>query len=185
MDFAKVFDTVNHKILLSTIMEFVAKNFHGLKDYLTSRQKDTIFNGEKFSTALVSLGVPQGSVLGPLLLLICTCTSMTIQIFSGSKTILIADDMMMYLSGPTPDPLIHDATDELQTHYVWSLSNRLSINATKPHFLLFTIKEALNLPRLYINDKIITRTYKIEFLDVIYDDSLIFKHHIINLNLKI
>lgn len=116
MDFAKVFDTVNHKILLSTIMEFVAKNFHGLKDYLTSRQKDTIFNGEKFSTALVSLGVPQGSVLGPLLLLICTCTSMTIQIFSGSKTILIADDMMMYLSGPTPDPLIHDATDELQTH---------------------------------------------------------------------
>lgn len=61
--------------------------------------------------------------------------------------------MTMYLSGPNPDQLIHNANDKLKKLYVWCLSNKLSINTTKIYFMLFTVKQTLNLPQLCINDK--------------------------------
>ena len=92
--------------------------------------------------------------------------------------------MTMYLTGPNPDQLIYNANNELKKLYEWCLSNRLTINTTKTHFMLFTIKQTLNLSHLHINDKTIFRTDK-KFLGVTYDDSLTFKHHINNLTLII
>ena len=88
---------------------------------------------------------------------------MTFQIFSKSKTILFADDTTMYLTGPNPDQFTHNANKELKKLYEWCLSNRLTINTTKTYFMLFTIKQTLNLPHLHINDKTIFRTDKITF----------------------
>ena len=66
---------------------------------------------------------------------------MTFQIFSESKTILFADDMTMYLTGPNPDQLIYNANNKLKIFYEWCRSNKFTINTTKTHFMLFTIKK--------------------------------------------
>ena len=84
--------------------------------------------------------------------------------------------MTMYLT----DQLIHNANNKLKKLYEGCLSNRLTINATKTHFMLFTISKKLNfpLPHLLINDKIIYRIDKIQFLGVTYDYLLPLKHHV-------
>lgn len=153
------------------------------KDYLTDRQQHIILNGEKSSTTTVTLGVPQGSVLGPILFLIYI--NDISGIFPESKTILFADDMTLYLTGPSPDQLIHSANNELEKLHEWCLCNRLTINISKTYFMLFTVKRDLNLPRLQINNQTISKTDKIKFLGVTYDDSLNFRYHTSNLTLKI
>ena len=84
-------------------MEFAVlySYFPGLiKDYLTNRRQYTFFSGEKSSHTLVTLGVPQGSVLGPILFLLYI--NAISDIFSDSQSILFADDMTLYLTGPDP-----------------------------------------------------------------------------------
>ena len=93
--------------------------------------------------------------------------------------------MTLYLTGPSPEHLIHNANHELDILYHWCLCNRLTINTDKTHFMLFTTKNKINLPQLHINRKPISKTDEIKFLGIFYDDCLTFKRHIHNLTLKI
>lgn len=185
IDFAKAFDTVNHKILLNKMHHYGIRGpiLSWIKDYLTDRYQHTVFSGKKSSSTIVTLGVPQGSVLGPILFLLYI--NDISDIFSNSKTLLFADDMTVYLTGPNPNQLGHNANTELQKLHQWCICNRLSININKTYFMLFTTKRILNLPIIHINNQIINKTSKIKFLGVIYDDSLLFKYHIDSLSLKI
>lgn len=185
IDFAKAFDTVNHKILLEKMHHYGIRGqiLSWFEDYLTNRQQYTVLNGEKSHNTPVTLGVPQGSVLGPILFLLYI-NDIT-DIFSRSKTILFADDMTMYLTGPYPEQLVHYANNELEKLHQWCLCNRLTINTKKTQFMLFTIKSMTNLPQLQLNKNVIFQTDQIKFLGVTYDESLTFKHHISNLTLKI
>ena len=72
IDFAKAFDTVNHKILLDKMYHYGIRGpIHSwFKDYLTDRSQITTFKGENSTSSKIFLGVPQGSVLGPILFLI-------------------------------------------------------------------------------------------------------------------
>ena len=114
IDFAKAFDTVNHKILLDKMYHYGIRGpIHSwFKDYLTDRSQITTFNGSNSSCSKITLGVPQGSVLGPILFLIYI--NDISNIFSKAKTILFADDMTVYLTGPSPEELITTANLELQ-----------------------------------------------------------------------
>ena len=69
----KAFDTVNHKILLKKLKSFgiIGKIFEWIKDYLTDRKQCTIANNIVSSEKTIKCGVPQGSVFGPLLFLLC------------------------------------------------------------------------------------------------------------------
>ena len=185
IDFAKAFDTVNHKILLDKMHHYGIRGTILLwfKDYLTDRHQQVTIDGVKSSIKTPILGVPQGSVLGPILFLIyINYISNTV---INSKTILFADDMTMYLIGPSPEQLITNANYDLSNLYQWCLSNRLTINTDKTYFMLFSGKCHKTLPQLVINRNIINQTNKLKFLGVTYDDSLTFKYHINNLTLKI
>ena len=72
IDFAKAFDTVNHKILLDKMYHYGIRGpIHSwFKDYLTDRNQITVFKGENSSSSTITHGVPQGSILGPILFLI-------------------------------------------------------------------------------------------------------------------
>ena len=185
IDFAKAFDTINHKVLLSKMHHYGIRGpvLSWFKDYLTNRHQYTFFNCEKSSPTLITLGVPQGSVLGPVLFLLYI--NDISNIFSTSKSILFADDMTAYLTGPDPGQLITSANSELEKLYQWCLCNRLTINTDKTYFMLFTGKNILSLPNLQINNRIIAKTDKFKFLGVTYDSSLTFKYHIDNITLKI
>ena len=110
---------------------------------------------------------------------------MTSNIFINSKTILFADDMTVYLIGPSPEQLIMSANQEFDKLFQWCLSNRLTINIDKTHFMLFTCKRQFNLPQITINGNSICRVNTIKFLGVTYDESMTFTHHIDNITLKL
>ena len=185
IDFAKAFDTVNHKILINKMHHYGIRGtlLSWFKDYLTDRHHYVVFNCKKSTATPVNLGVPQGSVLGPVLFLIYI--NDISDLFSENKTILFADDMTLYLTGPNQNELVLNANNELEKLYQWCLCNRLTINTGKTYFMLFTTTKTPHLINLKINNEIISKTDNIRFLGVNYDDSLSFKHHINNLTQKI
>ena len=69
LDFSKAFDTINHQILLDKLpyYKFSANAIQLIKSYLTNRKQFVKIGSQKSKTSFVTLGVPQGSVLGPLL----------------------------------------------------------------------------------------------------------------------
>ena len=69
LDLAKTFDTVDHSILCAklTYYGFCGSSYDLLSDYLAGRQQRVLFHGDLSNWGTVSIGVPQGSILGPLL----------------------------------------------------------------------------------------------------------------------
>ena len=185
IDFSKAFDTINHNILLDKMYHYGIRGpIHSwFKDYLTKRNQEIVFNGVNSTSSEITLGVPQGSVLGPILFLIYI--NDISNIFTTSKTILLADDMTIYLTGPNPEELINTANQELQRLYQWCICNRLTINTEKTYYMLFTNKKTCLLPQLLINNCTVCRTNRLKFLGVTFDESMTFRYHINNLTLKI
>ena len=182
VDFSKAFDTVPHALLLKKL------EFYGIRgiinnwfaDYLRNRSHTTIVDGETSSSAKVLLGVPQGSVLGPILFLIFVNDLPNISELMDS--ILFADDANLYLQGPDPNTLIVTANNELYNLYKWCIANRISINTIKTVFLLFGNSSPADLSPLVIKSgttyEVIKRVDNTKFLGVFYDCKMSFKHHI-------
>lgn len=77
--------------------------------------------------------------------------------------------MAIYSTGPNPTQLAHNANKELNKLYQWCLSNRLTINTNKTHYMLFKTNKIANSPNIHTNNQIITTVSKLNFLGVYYD----------------
>ena len=185
IDFTKAFDTVRHDILLQKL------NYYGVRgiindwfrDYLLNRTQTIRFLDSTSTPRPIQYGVPQGSVLGPILFLVYI--NDISHIFTNLKTILFADDSTFYVIGKDPSAMIHTANIDLEVFYKWCLSNRLTINLNKTFYMLFTNKAIEILPPLLFHDIIINSTNKHHLLGITYDNSMTFKFHISNLMLKL
>lgn len=187
IDFSKAFDTVDPNILVDKLQHYgirgcVQKWF---KSYLTGRSQFTSYNNSKSTIKPIQLGVPQGSILGPILFLLYIndiCYAST-----ALSTIQFADDSTLYMIGDNPTDLINRANRALSAFAEWCLANRLTINTTKTFYMLFTntTTKYQPLPRLAILDEDITQVYKTKFLGITFDKNLTFKYHISNLCLKL
>ena len=140
MDLSKAFDVMDHSILKTKLEHY---GFRGkFLDYLMSFMKDREYfvyvNGFKSSTEIVNIGVPQGSTLGPLLFLIyvndmkyCSNILKFIQ-FANDTTLLYTHSDILELNRI----LEIEATKVIK----WLSANKLIINLTKTHSMLFTNK---------------------------------------------
>jgi hypothetical protein len=186
IDLSKAFDTLNHEILLKKL------NLYGIRgqvlslfnSYLTNRKQYVQYNNYKSSLQTITCGVPQGSILGPILFLLYINdihNSTTLL-----KIILFADDTTLTFKHKNINELMRIVNVELGKIADWMKSNKLSINISKTFYVLFRpTKNIIPNIALSIDGNEIVKVSSIKFLGITIDDKLSWKVHIKNLECKI
>ena len=184
LDFQKAFDTVNHDILLHKLNHYGIRGnvLNWFKSYLTDRKQFTFVNGTNSMVSEINCGVPQGSVLGPLLFLVYVNDIQ--HAFINATPKLFADDINLFLFHEDLKTLFSLANSELESLNEWLLANKLSLSIGEgkdTKYTLFSPKtnpEINELPELHISGKPVPYTPMIKYLGVLLDHKLSFKEHI-------
>ena len=137
IDLRKAFDTVNHKILLDKLEHYGIRGnlLNWFHSYLTDRKQFVSINGQNSDLMDITCGVPQGSVLGPLLFLLYINDLPNI-----SKILnfyLFADDTNIYYESKSLNEIEKTVNKELDKLYLWLNVNRLSLNLDKTNYIIF------------------------------------------------
>ena len=193
IDLKKAFDTVDHQILLKKLEFYGVRNKEQtwFGNYLSEREQFVSFNGMNSEKVRIVCGVPQGSVLGPLLFLLFINDLPNATDFF---TLLFADDTTFQLSGPDLDFLFERANVELQKTSIWFKANKLTLNVKKTKFMLFSEKnDKINLQNknLKIGEQMIEQVGSnckekyFKFVGHVIDDQLTWIGHIEHISKKL
>ena len=187
IDYQKAFDTINHEILFSKLelYGFSKSCVNWFKSYLTGRTQCTKCNDVYISNPKdVTLGVPQGSTLGPLLFIIYINDICHIKNIFNVNIKMYADDTVIYASGKD----MQEVRNTLQTCstyvYNWCFENRLYINMKKTKIMWFgACNDSGNMivhDTIDIADVCIERVWSYQYLGIDLDSLLSFDKHLEN-----
>ena len=191
IDLKKAFDTVDHTILLRKMEHYGVRNTSNVwfQNYLSEREQFVSINGIESETEKIVCGVPQGSVLGPLLFLIYINDLPNSTDFF---TLLFADDTTFQLSGVNLDILFQLANSELEKASVWFESNKLTLNVKKTKFMLFSDKDMQECTNhLRIGNKSVEQVGThckekyFKFVGHVLDDRMSFEGHVQHVSKKL
>ncbi len=131
IDLSKAFDTLDHQILIEKLRHYGVRGtpLNWFKSYLTNRRQYVEFKGNQSETKFLTHGVPQGSILGPLLFLIYINDLGSLSEIINS--ILFADDTNLIVSHILIEQLYKIANSEMHKLNDWLLANKLSLNYDK------------------------------------------------------
>jgi len=184
LDFRKAFDTVDHGILLGKLgmLGFRGPVNDWLRSYLLDRRQFVAVCGTCSDTQIVNRGIPQGSVLGPLLfnLYINDMSSAT-----RLSVIHYADDTTVFHSGSELAEITEVINAELLSLDEWLRSNRLCLNADKSRAMIITKRVIGDVPVVKIRDSELEIANEMKFLGIIIDSNLSFMPHCTNVIAKL
>ena len=186
LDLTKAFDCVSHQILLKKLKYYgiIGRAHDWLASYLCNRRQFVSVNGKKSLENSINIGVPQGSILGPLMFLIYI-NDINNAILSGDLS-LFADDANYYNSGKDCYQVIKTVNDNLKLLSKWFLANKLSLNHIKTEAMLFCRRIMYYpMPPVIIDDIPLSYSSKFKFLGLIIDNKLNWKHHINHVRAKL
>ena len=148
LDVQKAFDCVDHKILCSKL-ELMGVDSTWFNSYLTDRKQTVVLNYTKSDTETIKSGVPQGSILGPLLYL-CYCNDM--ELATDCDLVLYADDSIIVYADKDPKAIETKLSKELTSVNQWLIENKLSLHPGKCESILFGTKRKINrIPSFCVN----------------------------------
>lgn len=177
-DISKAFDRVWHKGLLFKLSTFGIRGplLQWLSSYLSYRQQRVVYANSRSQWSSVKAGVPQGSILGPLLFLVYINDIVNdIQ----SKVKLFADDTSLYIIVENPSTSANKLNEDLQAINAWSKSWLVSFNPNKTESVLFSRKVSKpHHPTLYLDNTPVSQVHLHKHLGLTLSDDARWKTHI-------
>ena len=187
LDLSKAFDTIDHNILLHKLEFYGVRGLalNWFQSYLTDRKQYVLYNNVQSHTLDITCGVPQGSVLGPLLFLIYV--NDIANCLTHSKLISFADDTTVFLSSKCINDLYKNMNSDLDDLTNWFKANRLALNVNKSNCMLFqpngnqnTLGNTLNIGVDPIEHKL-----NCKFLSIFIDNQLRWNNHLRHISAKL
>ena len=182
LDLKKAFDSVPHQSLLDLLSSFSLPPYllNWIHSYLLNRSQSVVVSGSTSSSLLVSSGVPQGSILGPLLFLVYINGVTDIPLSVSSHLSLYADDIFLFrpISSQSDMCLLQTDLDSISS---WLSSHLLQLNSSKSKYIIFSRKPPSYFdvfPSLSISSSPIERVATFRYLGVLLSSNLSWAPHI-------
>ena len=186
LDYSKAFDCANHRLILAKLK---AAGFHDealswILSYLLERKQKVRTDSGESRWITMNNGVPQGSILGPLLFLVLV-SDLFKSILNG-KYHMYADDTQMYYHCTVNqvEATIQKINADLERVQIFSDCNCLRLNTTKSNFIIIGSRPNLSkiskktLPPILLNNDIIERKMHVKNLGVIFDEAFTWKNNV-------
>ena len=179
-DLCKAFDSVPHQPLLLKLFQLQVNPFllRWIHNYLSNRSQSVVLDGAQSNPLPVVSGVPQGSVLGPLLFLVYIDGASNTSLHG--KIAMYADDIALYSIIKNPSDYTYLQRD-ITSLCSWLAINHLTLNLTKCCYMLFSRKHQMTLPAadLYVGDThALARIDHYKYLGLNFSTDLSWSHHI-------
>lgn len=183
LDFKRAFETVDHRILLSKLKRigFADTALTWIESYLSDRVQRTDFCGQTSDFKKNPFGVPQGSILGPLLFILYINDINTS--VRHCKVNLFADDTLLNISSSNLTDAVQKINQDLESLSLWLRQNKLKLNVQKTKYMLIGRKSVntIDQPTIQIDNEQIERVNEFKYLGILIDEKLIFDKHINNI----
>ncbi len=180
LDLKKAFDTVNHEILLSKLYSYGVRGntLSWFRSYLDKRSQVVNINSTLSDCKGINVGIPQGSILGPLLFIIYVNSlpnSVT------SKVVMYADDTTLLCSSDDPVSLQSELDDNLCRIADWFNTNKLTLNIKKTKFMIFGSNHTVqNFDQIHLryNNVDVEKVDSFKYLGVTFDSKMSWTCHV-------
>ena len=184
IDLKKAFDTVDHTLLIQKFKYYGVRGICSkfLDSYLSNRKQYVNYGSHVSEEQIIKCGVPQGSILGPLLFIMYI--NDMYKVSEILRFIIFADDTNLFCLGDDLSVLVNTVNIELKKLESWFKVNKLSLNVSKSNYMLFGNKKSDNynvqLSGINLEKVVVTK-----FLGVLIDYQLNWNKHIQNVRFKV
>lgn len=185
LDLKKAFDTVNINVLFKKLFHIGIRGdlLKIIKSYFHQRLQQVEVQGHVSQQSIIKLGVPQGSILGPLLFIIYINDLPYIS--NVAKFYLFADDTAIILKGNSYEDLQMQVNVLIPNISNWFLNNRLSLNPSKTFYQIYSLFANEHNINILLNGTRIKRSFSVKYLGVTLDENLKWETHINTISSKL